>query len=469
MSDTNRLYIDGAWVTPHSGETVDVLNPTTEEVLATIPNADADDVDAAVEAAERALPAWAALGWEKRAEHVAKLLDYLEEHNDELVQTIAKELGCPVSIAQVMHVGLPVAEARSQIEFAKDVEWQREIGNTLVVKEPVGVVAAIAAWNFPMILTLRKMAPALLAGCTMVLKPSVDVSLFAFIVARAAEAAGVPAGVFNLVTGRGETTGEALITHPKVNMLSFTGSTAGGRRMAKVAAEDFKRIHLELGGKSAMVTLPDADVTAAVNATTYWTWLNTGQACSALTRIIVPREKLAEAEEAAKASAAAVVVGDPLSPQSTMGPLVSERQLQIVNGYIEKGLADGSKLVVDGRGVQAGTGYFLGPTVFSDVAPGSTIDQEEIFGPVLSITPYDTVEEAIEIANGTPYGLAAGVYGPEEQAFEVAAKLKAGQVQVNDGQFNPLAPFGGFKQSGIGRENGPGSIDEYLEVKAIQR
>ncbi len=469
MSDAYLMYIDGEWVDSSSGDRITVLNPATEETIATIPSAAADDVDAAVEAAERALGAWKELGWRKRAEYLTAFADYLDEHAEELTESIVTDLGCPRQVTAMMQVGLPFAELRSQIEFAKEIEWQREIGNSLVVKEPVGVVAAIAAWNFPLILVLRKVAPALLAGCTLVVKPAPDVSLYSFVLARAAEAAGLPAGVFNLVIGPGETVGEQLITHPKVRMVSFTGSTGVGRRIWQVAAEDFKRVHLELGGKSAMVALPDADIAGAVAATLNWTYVNTGQACSALTRLLVPRDRLAEAEAAAAEISQRVVVGDPAEEGTTMGPVVSARQLGIVRGYIDKGVAEGARLVVDGRDVSAGKGFYVGPTVFSDVRPGSTLDQEEIFGPVLTITPYDSVDEAIEIANGTKYGLAAGVFSADEEAARrVARQLDAGQVEVNGGSFNPLAPFGGFKQSGIGRENGPHSIEEYLEVKAIQ-
>lgn len=466
---TDRLYIDGEWVVPRGDRTIGIINPATEEVIGEIPSASDSDVDAAVVAADRALHTWQSLSWQRRTKYVSAILDYLEANAEELISTVTAELGSPRSLTETMHFSSPIAEARSQIEFANEVEWRREIGHSVVVKEPVGVVAAISAWNFPVLLILRKLAPALIAGCTVVWKPSSEVSLFAFIVARAAEAADLPAGVLNLVTGHGDTVGERLINHPLVRMISFTGSTGGGRRMAQVASEDFKRLHLELGGKSALVALPDADVRKAVAATLFWTYLNSGQSCSSLTRIVVPRDRMAEAEAAAIEISNAAVVGDPTRLETTMGPLVSARQLRIVTEYIEKGVEEGAKLAVDGREVDVDAGYFIGPTVFSQVTPGMVIEQEEIFGPVLTITPYDSVDEAIEIANGTDFGLAAGVFSPDlDSAHEVASKLKAGQIEINGAAFNPRAPFGGFKQSGIGRENGPYSIDEYLEVKSVQ-
>lgn len=469
MPNTDHLFIDGSWTPSQGNEVIEVVNPATEEVVATVPAGTAADVDAAVDAAARAFPGWAALSPDERASYVGAICDHIESRAEEIAAIITTELGCPTPISVAMQVGLPLAEARAQIEFAKEVQWERTVGNSLIVKEPIGVVGAIVPWNFPLLQVLRKLAPALIAGCTLVVKPAEETPLNAYGIAEAAMAAGLPAGVLNIVTGRGPVVGEALAAHPKVRMVSFTGSTTTGRRVSELALKDFKRVGLELGGKSAMVALKDADISAAVAATLTWTFINTGQACSGLTRILVPREKLPEAEAKAAEIAAGVVLGDPGAEGTTMGPVVSAKQLATVRGYIDKGEAEGAKLVVDGRETSTSKGYYVGPTIFSEVRPGMTIEQEEIFGPVLAIIGYDTEDEAIEIANGTRYGLAAAVFSPDDKrAREVASQLQAGQVEVNGGAFNPMAPFGGYKQSGNSRENGPFAIDEYLEVKSIQ-
>jgi acyl-CoA reductase-like NAD-dependent aldehyde dehydrogenase len=341
-----------------------------------------------------------------------------------------------------------------------------------VVREPIGVVGCITPWNYPLNQIIAKVAPALAAGCTVVLKPSEVAPLNAFLLTEAIDEAGLPAGVFNLVSGVGPVVGEAIAAHPDVDMVSFTGSTRAGKRVAELAAATVKRVALELGGKSANVVLPDADLEKAVSAGVTNCYLNSGQTCTAWTRMLVPRDRLAEAEQVAAARAERYRVGDPLADGTNLGPLVSEIQRDRVRGYIEKGIAEGAKLVTGGAEPPDGLekGYFVRPTVFSEVTPDMTVAQEEIFGPVLSIIPYDTEDEAVEIANGTIYGLAGGVWsGDPAHAEQVARRLRTGQVDINGAMYNPLAPFGGYKQSGVGRENGRIGFEEFLETKSLQR
>jgi acyl-CoA reductase-like NAD-dependent aldehyde dehydrogenase len=353
----------------------------------------------------------------------------------------------------------------------EEVRWEEEIGNSRVLREPVGVLGAITPWNYPLNQIAAKVAPALAAGCTVVLKPSEVVPLNAFILAEVIEAAGLPAGVFNLVTGTGPVVGEAIAAHPGVDMVSFTGSTRAGRRVSELASATVKPVAMELGGKSPNVILDDADLSRAVPDGVGKCYLNSGQTCSALTRMLVPREKLAEAEQIAAQAAESFTPGDPFEDSTRLGPLVSELQRERVRGYIEKGEAEGAKLVTGGAAAPEGLdrGYFVRPTVFSEVTPEMTIAQEEIFGPVLAIQPYDGEDEAVRIANDTVYGLAGGVWSADQdRAIGVAKKLRTGQIEINGGAFNPLAPFGGYKQSGHGRENGRYAIEELLQVKSLQ-
>jgi len=360
----------------------------------------------------------------------------------------------------------------SAVELATEFPFEEQVGNSLIVREPVGVVGAITPWNYPLHQIAAKVAPALAAGCTVVLKPSEVAPLNAFILAEIFDEVGLPPGVFNLVTGVGTVVGEAIASHPLVDMVSFTGSTRAGKRVMALAAEGVKRVALELGGKSPNVILEDADLEAAIPAGVAACYINSGQTCSALTRMLVPRSRLAEVEELAVQTAETYTPGDPFDAATRLGPLVSATQLERVRGYIKKGVDEGARLLTGGAEAPEGLeqGYFVRPTVFSDVTRDMTIAQEEIFGPVLSIIPYDTEEEAVAIANDTVYGLAGGVWaGDKEHAAAVARRLRSGQVEVNGGGFNPLAPFGGYKQSGIGRELGKYGLEEYLEVKALQR
>lgn len=471
MPHTDKFFIGGAWRKPAGIETIDVINPATEEVIASIPAGTPEDVDAAVKAAREAFPAWSRTSPAERADYLDAICDGLEARTDELVETIMAELGMPRGMVKELQVGLPLTESRFHAASARTFEWDEIIGNSVVIREGVGVVAAITPWNYPLLQIMRKVAPALVTGCTVVVKPSEVTPLNALILAEVVEAVALPAGVFNVVTGYGSAVGEALASHPDVDMISLTGSTRAGHRVSELAAPTVKRLALELGGKSPMIVLDDADMDKAVEGALNSCYLNSGQSCSALTRMLVPRSRVAEAEEDAVRASAQFVVGSPSDDGVTIGPLVSEVQKGRVLALIQKGVDEGARLVLDGRdGAQLNeTGYFVRPTVFSDVKPGMTIEQEEIFGPVLSIVAYDSEEEAIDIANGTVYGLAAAVWSSDSgRARGVASQIRAGQIEINGGQFNPLAPFGGYKQSGRGRENGRFGFEEFLEVKSLQ-
>ena len=467
----DRLYIGGEWVEPAGSGTIEVIDSATEEVMGTIPEGTAADVDRAVTAAAAALPGWAATPVAERARLLGEIAAALHARSGELAALIAREVGMPLKLAEMIQVGLPTNTFKSMAELVAEYEFEQRLGNSIVVSDPVGVVGAITPWNFPLHQIAAKVAPALGAGCTVVLKPTEVAPLNAFVLAEIVDELGLPPGVLNLVTGYGPVAGEALVADPRVDMVSFTGSTRAGKRISAVAADHVKRVALELGGKSASVILPDAPLEQAVTHGVTDCYLNSGQTCSALTRMLVPREKLAEAEEIATRVAESFTPGDPFDGATRIGPLISAAQLERVRGYIERGQAEGARLLTGGAEPPEGLerGYFVRPTVFSDVAPGSTIEQEEIFGPVLSIIPYDSEDEAIAIADGTPYGLAAGVWsGDPEHATAVARRLRAGQIAVNGGRFNPGAPFGGFKQSGHGREYGRWGLEEFLEVKSLQ-
>ena len=390
---------------------------------------------------------------------------------EEIAALISQELGMPLGQSRSIQAGLPTMSFGSMPRLLEEVAWEQEVGNSLIVREPVGVVGAITPWNYPLHQIAAKVAPALAAGCTVVLKPSEVAPLNAFVLAEIIDELGLPAGVFNLVTGTGPVVGEAIAAHPGIDMVSFTGSTRAGKRVTELAAQSVKRVALELGGKSPNVILDDADLETAVTDGVAKCYLNSGQTCSALTRMLVPREKLEEAERIAAAVAEATKVGDPFEDDTRLGPLVSDAQRERVRGYIEKGIEEGAKLVTGGAEPPEGLdrGYFVRPTVFSDVKTDMTIAQEEIFGPVLAIIPYDDEEDAVRIANDSVYGLAGGVWSAdEERAKRVARRIRTGQVEINGGVFNPLAPFGGYKQSGHGRELGSFALEEFLQVKSMQ-
>jgi len=467
----DSLYIDGAWVPSAGSGTIEVIDSTTEAVLGTVPEGTPEDVDRAVAAAKAAFPSWSALSVGERTAYLSKVAEALGAQMDSLADLITHEVGMPKVLSQLVQVGLPLNSFATAAQVAADFTWEQEVGNSLVVREPIGVVGCITPWNYPLHQIAAKVAPALAAGCTVVVKPSEVAPLNAFVLADIMSEVGLPAGVFNLVTGFGPVVGEAIAAHRDVDMVSFTGSTRAGKRVTEVAAGTVKRVALELGGKSANVILADADLATAVPDGVGKCYLNSGQTCSALTRMLVPRDKLAEAEELARAAAESFTPGDPFDPSTRLGPLVSSAQRDRVRMYIDKGLGEGARLVTGGVETPEGleSGYFVAPTVFSDVTRDMTIAREEIFGPVLVLMPYDSEEEAVEIANDTDYGLAGGVWsGDPEHAKAVARRLRTGQVEVNGGSFNPMAPFGGYKQSGNGREFGSFGLEEFLEVKALQ-
>jgi betaine-aldehyde dehydrogenase len=472
MEVRDKIYVGGAWVSSAGNGTLEVIDSNNEEVIGTIPEGTAADVDKAVQAAAEAFGEWSTTSVDERAKMLSRISEGLAARTDEIAQTISKEVGMPMTLSGAIQVGLAVGAFAEIAQQITEFTWDEEVGNSLIVREPVGVVGAITPWNYPLYQIALKVAPALAAGCTVVLKPSEVAPLNAFALADVIDEVGLPPGVFNMVTGVGPVVGEAIAAHPKVDMVSFTGSTRAGKRVMELAAESVKKVALELGGKSANVILEDADLDAAVPSGIFACYLNSGQTCSALTRMIVPRSRLAEVEEKAAAAAAGFPPGNAFEPGVMLGPLVSATQRDRVRGYIQKGIDEGAKLVVGGPEVPEGLekGYFVQPTVFSEVTTDMTIAQEEIFGPVLSIIPYDTEEEAIEIANDSVYGLAGGVWSADTaHAEQVARKMRTGQVDINGGAFNPGAPFGGYKQSGIGRERGAFGFEEYLEVKSLQR
>ncbi len=469
--DRKKLYIGGEWEPSSGSGTLDVIDSTTEEVIGTVPEGTTEDIDRAVSAAAAAFPAWSATPVEERTEILTKVSNLLGERMESLADLITHEVGMPLVLSQLVQVGLPMASFGSMAQVAADFTWEQPVGNSVVVREPIGVVGAITPWNYPLHQIAAKVAPALTAGCTVVLKPSEVAPLNAFILADIFEEVGLPAGVFNLVTGLGPIVGEALAAHPRVDMVSFTGSTRAGKRVAELAAATVKRVALELGGKSANVILADADLAQAVPDGVRKCYINSGQTCSALTRMLVPRERLAEVEELAVETARSFTPGDPFDSETRLGPLVSAVQRDRVRAYIDKGVGEGASLLTGGAQPPAGLdqGFFVQPTVFSSVTPEMVIARDEIFGPVLSIIPYDSEEEAVEIANDTEYGLAGGVWSSDPaRARAVAGRLRAGQVEINGGGFNPMAPFGGYKQSGNGREFGAFGLEEYLEVKSLQ-
>jgi aldehyde dehydrogenase (NAD+) len=468
----DKIYVNGAWVPSTGTGTLEVVNSATEEVMGTIPEGTPEDVDRAARAASDAFGDWSRTSVDERSKFLSRIQEGLQARTVDIATLISQEVGMPFTLANLIQVGLPVMSFANAAQLATEFPFEEEIGNSLVVREPVGVVGAITPWNYPLHQIAAKVAPALAAGCTIVVKPSEVAPLNAFVLAEVIDEVGLPPGVFNLVSGTGPVVGEAIASHPLVDMVSFTGSTRAGKRVMALAAESVKRVALELGGKSPNVILDDADLSSAVPAGVAAAFLNSGQTCSALTRMIVPRSRLSEVEEIAVQTAETYKPGDPFDSESRIGPLVSSTQLERVRGYIKKGLDEGARLLTGGAEPPEGLeqGYYVRPTVFSDVTTDMTIAQEEIFGPVLSIIPYDTEEEAVRIANDSVYGLAGGVWaGDKEHAQAVARKLRTGQVEVNGGGFNPMAPFGGYKQSGIGRELGRFGLEEFLEVKSLQR
>ncbi|MBE1586342.1 aldehyde dehydrogenase family protein [Nonomuraea angiospora] len=464
-----QLYIGGSWTASASDEFIDVVNPATEEIIDRVPAGSPDDVESAAGAARRAFPGWSETAASERGKLLGDAAELLKQRSEEIAKTIATDMGAPLGFARKVQTLMPATVLSSYAQLAESHPRESRVGNSMVVKEPIGVVAAITPWNYPLHQIVCKVAPALAAGCTVVLKPSEVAPLAAYALAEILAEVGLPPGVFNLVSGRGPVVGEAMAAHPEVDMVSFTGSTAAGRRVAALAAESVKRVALELGGKSANVILPDADLALAVKVGVANCFVNAGQTCSAWTRMIVHRDQYDEAVRLAVEAARGYTVGDPFDESTRIGPLVSATQRDRVVRYINRGQEEGARLVTGGTERPHERGYYVEPTVFAAVEPGMTIEREEIFGPVLSLIPYTSEDQAVAIANDTKYGLAGAVWAAtEDRAVGVARRLRTGQVAINGGRFNPLAPFGGYKQSGVGRELGEQGLEEYLETKAMQ-
>jgi aldehyde dehydrogenase (NAD+) len=472
----DKIYIDGTWVPSDGSGSIDVFDSTNGEVIAQIPSGTASDVDKAVQAARAAFDAWSQTTPEERAKALTRIGEGLAARMDEIATVITREAGMPKWLSGIVQAGLPINSFNTAASLAESYEYESEVGNSLVVKEPVGVVGAITPWNYPLHQIAAKVAYAIGAGCTVVLKPSEVAPVDAFILAEVVNDAGLPAGVFNLVTGTGTEVGEAIAAHPGIDMVSFTGSTRAGKRVAEVAAQTLKRVALELGGKSANVLLDDLDdegFEKAVRDGIGKAYINSGQTCTALTRMLVPTDRLADAERiAADEVETKFQPKDPFADGAMLGPLASSAQVERVTGYVQKGVDEGAKVVTGGPERPEGVdenGYFVQPTVFSGVRNDMTIAQEEIFGPVLSIITYDGEDEAAAIANDSPYGLAGGVWSADgDRAKAFARRIRTGQIEVNGGAFNPNAPFGGYKNSGYGREYGEYGFEEFLEVKSMQ-
>ncbi|GLY00983.1 MULTISPECIES: aldehyde dehydrogenase family protein [Actinoplanes] len=463
----DELYIGGAWVPPDSADRIPVENPFTEQNFGHVPAGTAEDVDLAVAAARHAFGTWSMTSPAERGATLGRMHQALAARAADIARTVGQELGSPLKVAKAVQAGLPLTVLQGYAEIAARPPREETIGNSVVVREPVGVVGAITPWNYPLHQVVAKVGAALAAGNTVVLKPSELTPLVAYFLVEAAHEAGLPAGVLNLVTGTGPVVGAAIAGHPEIDMVSFTGSTATGRAITHAAADRIAKVSLELGGKSANVILEDADLVRAVKTGVANAYLNSGQTCTALTRMLVHRSRYDEAVELAAKSSTAYLMGDPFDQTTRLGPLVSAAQRDRVNHFIDHATA---RLVTGGPDAPVPpTGYFVAPTIFADVDPDSDLAQEEIFGPVLSIMAFDSDDEAVAIANNSKYGLAGAVWGADERALSVARRLRTGAVDVNGGAFNPFAPFGGYKQSGIGRELGVHGLEEFQQVKAIQR
>lgn len=475
MQNFDKLYIDGAWVASSGTGSIDVINASTERVMGRIPEGTPEDVDRAAQAAKTAFETWSQTDAQERGKFLQAMSDGIGARTQEIAETICGEVGMPMFLSQLVQAGLPQAVSGSFVKILDEFPFEEQIGNSLVVREPIGVVGCITPWNYPLHQIVAKVAPALAAGCTIVLKPSEIAPLNAFILAEILDEIGLPHGVFNLVSGTGPVVGEAIAAHPDVDMVSFTGSTRAGKRVSQVAADTVKRVALELGGKSANIILDDLEgeqLEKAVRAGVGSCYLNSGQTCTAFTRMLVPAAKQGEIVDLIREEVEnTYTIGDPATGAGRLGPLISDAQRTRVRGYIQKGIEEGATLVTGGaeQPDDLPTGYYVKPTVFSDVANDMTIAQEEIFGPVLSVIPYQDEEDAVRIANDTVYGLSGGVWGADaDRAKAVGRRIRTGQLEINGGGFNAVAPFGGYKQSGNGRELGKYGLEEFLQVKSMQ-
>jgi aldehyde dehydrogenase (NAD+) len=465
---TPAHWTDGHAV-PADGPGLDLVNPATYEVIASVPQGTGKDVDRAVSAAAAAFAAWSTTDLAQRVAVMHRVAEGLQRRQEELAAIITAEMGSPISFSRQAQAGFPAHAVQAAITVAEEYDWSEQVGNSTIVREPIGVVGAITPWNFPLQQIVAKVVPALLAGNTVVLKPSEVTPLSAQVFAEVTAEAGLPAGVFNLVHGTGPVVGEAISQHHGIDMVSFTGSTAAGKRVAVAASDTVKRVSLELGGKAALVVLPEADLDEAVSQGLAMAWVNGGQACGAWTRMLVPADAHDQVVEKLREAAAGYTTGDPTHEETNLGPLATESQRLRVNSYIEQGIADGATLVVGGPDRPEGleTGAYVKPTIFANVDPESTIAREEIFGPVLTVIPYTDDDEAVAITNNTVYGLSAAIAGEKDHALALARRIQAGQVIINGGDYNFMAPWGGYKQSGNGRENGRAGFEEFLETKAI--
>ncbi len=459
------LFIDGQWREALTDDEISIVNPSTQEELGIIPACHEEDVNRAVKGAKEALLDWRMTDPQERADYVQKMLDYLIQHKEEIGERVHLELGAPIKTVMGTHVHGYFDSMQDFINLTRDYQFVDKYEGYEVHKEPVGIVACFTPWNFPFGQIHKKVFPALLMGNTVILKPSQHTPITAYYYAEAAIEAGLPKGVLQIVTGRGKEIGEILSEHPDITKLSLTGSTTAGRELMKNAADSFKRITFELGGKSPAIILKDADLEYAVATTLSQVYSNTGQACSSKTRLLVPRELKDQVEEIVIEETKKWIVGDPADEKTDIGPLHNKKQFDKVSKYIEIGKEEAT-LLYEGEAPDL-PGYYVGPVVFTDVDPKARIAQEEIFGPVLSILFYDDIEEAIEIANDSIYGLHGIIFGDEEEAIKIAKRINTGQIIINDAQRNHRAPFGGFKQSGIGREGGIYTLDEYTELKTL--
>jgi len=470
MHQYDRLYIDGAWTAAHQEKYREVINPATEAPAGIFIQGGVEDVDRAVQAARRAFCSWSQTSSDERARYITAIAEAMHSRREELARLITTELGMPLHLALEVQVDGPIEGMRNYAAMAAHMDEEEVVDNALIVKDPIGVCAFINPWNYPLHQLVGKVAPALAAGCCMVVKPSEETPMHAFLLAEIMDQVGLPAGVFNLVTGPGVIVGEALCKHPEVDMVSFTGSTGAGIRVAEMAAQSVKRVCQELGGKSAFIITPDADLEAAVIHGVQDVMINSGQTCTALTRMLVPRSRYEEAIDIAKQVAESLPIGDPLAEDSFLGPMCSERQRNTVITYIEKGIEEGATLVTGGVPTQGDfeRGFYIRPTIFADVNNQMTIAREEIFGPVLCMIVYDTLDDAVAIANDSPFGLSGGVWAASlTDGLALARRLQTGQVFINGGAFNYRAPFGGYKQSGNGREWGLSGLEEFIEKKAL--